>query len=88
MTDPIRITSGYLLIKLPKMQKTLNDLFCIGINTKTRPIDPDLTIRMMIDCIITHCIYSISQWILGYRAPNAAVLIFFVSPILKWFGVT
>ena len=56
MTDPIHITSGYLLIKLPKMQKTLNDLFCIGINTKTRPIDPDLTIRMMMDCIITFLI--------------------------------
>ena len=27
-------------------------LFCTGMNTKTRPIDPDLTFRMMMDCII------------------------------------
>ena len=40
----------WLICKLTKIHLPI--LFCTGINTKTRPTDTNLTIRVMMDCVI------------------------------------
>ena len=66
MTAPIHTTFGFsiYLFSLQKCRIHQMISFGIGINTRTGPIDKELTIRIMMDCILT----SLIAFIVSLRA--------------------